>query len=174
MRAYVAQDGGVIYRDGLPNDAPVLILVPLRLGLDSINPAYLSLLQAVLRCRLCVGIIGGRDSSSFYFLGYEGDNVVCLDPHIVQPAYDVGAEPFPAESFRGHPQQMRLMDMDPSMSVGFFCANAAQVDDLQAYLELETSHLPFTLSVVAGGLESAGGSYLSATPTSLGDDWVAL
>lgn len=174
LRAYVAQDGGVIYRDGLPRDSPVLILVPLRLGLEGINPAYLSLLQAVLRCPLCVGIIGGRESSSFYFFGYEGDNVVMLDPHTTQSAYEAGSQPFPFDSFRGDPHQMHLLDMDPSLSVGFFCANAFEVDELQAYLAAETAHLPFTLSVLNGGPDTSRGSYLSATPTSLGDDWVAL
>jgi cysteine protease ATG4 len=75
LRCVVASDGGVIYRDLLPRNGPVLILVPLRLGLEALNPTYIPLLQGVLQCSLCVGIIGGRESSSFYFLGWSGNDV---------------------------------------------------------------------------------------------------
>ncbi len=42
-------------------------------------------LQAVLRFPQSVGIVGGRPSSSLYFVGYQGDSVIYLDPHDMQP-----------------------------------------------------------------------------------------
>lgn len=104
LRAYIANNG-VVYKDELPARGPVLVLVPLRLGLERINPDYIPLLKMALRCPLCVGIIGGRESSSFYFLGYQDDQAFFMDPHTVQPTVDMSGDgPFPLESYRQTPQ----------------------------------------------------------------------
>lgn len=139
MRAYVAQDG-IIYRASLPANSPVLILVPLRLGLDCLNPLYVDLLKTVLRFRLCCGIIGGKASGSMYFLGYQGDNVVYMDPHTTQQAVEMGGL-FSLETFRSVPLLMPFSEMDPSLSIGFYCENLSHVDELQAYLAKETTLL---------------------------------
>lgn len=46
---------------------------------------YVPQLQAVLRFPQSVGIVGGRPASSLYFVGYQGDRVLYLDPHEMQP-----------------------------------------------------------------------------------------
>jgi cysteine protease ATG4 len=62
LRAYVAQDLGTIYRDQVEdmfkNYASILILVPTRLGIDEINPAYYSAICATLELAQSVGIAG--------------------------------------------------------------------------------------------------------------------
>jgi hypothetical protein len=50
-----------------------------------LNPVYVPQLQAVLRFPQSVGIVGGRPSSSLYFVGYQGESVIYLDPHDMQP-----------------------------------------------------------------------------------------
>jgi cysteine protease ATG4 len=50
----------------------VLILLPLRLGVDFINPIYLSALKACFILPQTVGIAGGKANSSLYFIGHEG------------------------------------------------------------------------------------------------------
>ena len=67
------------------NWVPVLVLVPLRLGFENrLNPVYAPSLKALLADASCVGIIGGRPTHSLYFLGFQDDNLIHLDPHLVQ------------------------------------------------------------------------------------------
>eukprot|EP00854_Cymbomonas_tetramitiformis_P009538 gene9538-11303_t len=52
--------------------SPVLLLVPLVLGLgEKINERYIPLLAKVLTFPQSVGIVGGRPSSSLYFVGCQ-------------------------------------------------------------------------------------------------------
>ena len=64
---------------------PVLVLVPVRLGSESrLNPLYGSCIQALLADPTCIGIIGGRPKHSLYFVGFQDENLIHLDPHLVQ------------------------------------------------------------------------------------------
>ena len=65
---------------------PVLILVPLRLGLNGVNPIYYSSLQHYFTLPQCVGIAGGRPSSSYYFVGAKGNQLFYIDPHHTKPS----------------------------------------------------------------------------------------
>ena len=49
-----------------------------------INPRYCAQLQQLLTWPQSVGIVGGRPSSSLYFIGLQDQHVLYLDPHEVQ------------------------------------------------------------------------------------------
>lgn len=75
--------------------ASLLVLVPIRLGLDSIQAAYLNQLKAVFKFTQNVGIAGGRDQEAFYLVGLDNADLedeanpasyYYLDPHVVQRA----------------------------------------------------------------------------------------
>lgn len=76
---------------------PVLILVGIRLGLDGVHPRYYETLKTFLRMKSCVGIAGGRPSSSYYFFGYQSDSLFYVDPHIIKPAMTIKSPPTEAE-----------------------------------------------------------------------------
>lgn len=59
-------------RSGAPDWRSVIVLVPLRLGSESLNCIYVPCLQAILCHPLCIGIIGGRPKHSMYFIGFQG------------------------------------------------------------------------------------------------------
>ncbi|KAG2445952.1 hypothetical protein HXX76_000555 [Chlamydomonas incerta] len=65
---------------------PLLLLVPLTLGMDKINPVYIPQLQQVLSWPQSVGIVGGRPSASLYVCGVQDAAFIYLDPHEAQLA----------------------------------------------------------------------------------------
>lgn len=58
--------------ENLENWKSLIIIFPMRLGGESFNMSYQSLITGVLSMPSCVGIIGGRPKHSLYFVGYQG------------------------------------------------------------------------------------------------------
>ncbi|VDD91041.1 unnamed protein product [Enterobius vermicularis] len=71
---------------------PLLIIVPLRLGLTTINRCYLPAIQEFFRLPQCAGIIGGRPNHALYFIGIGDEEMVYLDPHVCQPFINLSDE----------------------------------------------------------------------------------
>ena len=140
LSVHVAMDGSV-YRSEVEAAAgtgdgggwrPLLLLVPLRLGLDRLNEEYVPSLRALLGMPQSVGMIGGRPRRSYYFLGCQGERVLYLDPHEVQPALRADAPQLPSCHFAQPPRTMPMREIDPSLALGFLCPTAAAFDDLCA------------------------------------------
>lgn len=72
----------------------LLVLVPLRLGLDGIQVDYLNQIKSLFRFDSSVGIAGGRDREAFFLVGLDNADLdesgqdsaslYYLDPHIIQ------------------------------------------------------------------------------------------
>ena len=60
---------------------PVLILIPVRIGLEKPNDIYIPALREVFQYPQCIGIIGGRPRASLYFIAAQGVWPCCL--HLV-------------------------------------------------------------------------------------------
>jgi len=67
----------------------VLILVPLRLGLNELDLVYEDYLKEVLKLPQTVGIIGGSPRHAVYILGFQDDSFIDLDPHFIQTTVNV-------------------------------------------------------------------------------------
>ncbi|XP_064477281.1 cysteine protease ATG4D-like [Ornithodoros turicata] len=177
---YVAQDCTVYLEDvaalctsnGTTAWRSVILLVPVRLGGDKMNEAYVPCVQAMLASKSCIGIIGGRPRHSLYFLGYQEDKVIYMDPHYCQDVVDTHTTDFSVESFHcSWPRKMSFARMDPSCTIGFYCKTRHEfdsfVENIKELTVPERSPQKYPVFLVANG-SSASNSDM--TPDLHGDD----
>uniref|UniRef100_A0A8C3XJT4 Cysteine protease n=1 Tax=Chelydra serpentina TaxID=8475 RepID=A0A8C3XJT4_CHESE len=139
--AFPAAESDLLY-NGYPDGAevtdrlslwkPLVLLIPLRLGLTDINEAYIETLKQCFMMPQSLGVIGGKPNSAHYFIGYVGEELIYLDPHTTQPAVEPSDNScIPDESFHcQHPPcRMSIAELDPSIAVGFFCNTEEDFND---------------------------------------------
>jgi cysteine protease ATG4 len=130
LKIYIPENNDIIIDDLKllsPNLENILILIPLRLGLANINNQYIKHLFHFLELPQSVGFIGGKPTKSFYFIGYQNENFIYLDPHHNQNLID-HQNFFPKinDLLSYHNKKINLIDsytIDPSLTVGFFIKN---------------------------------------------------
>ncbi|KAK1796714.1 hypothetical protein P4O66_009742 [Electrophorus voltai] len=138
VNVYVAQDCTVYSADvvekhsaradalrgpeGSPADSTaVIILIPIRLGGEKINPDYFNFVKGILSLEYCIGIIGGKPKQAYYFVGFQDDSLIYMDPHYCQSFVDVSKSDFPLQSYHcPSPKKMPFIKMDPSCTIGFY------------------------------------------------------
>lgn len=115
---------------------PLLLMVPLRLGLTEINPIYLDGLKCLFEIPGCVGMIGGRPNQALYFLGYVGEEALFLDPHTTQNSGTVGHKLEEEEIqmdetyHRKYAMRINFRHIDPSLAIGFLTKTRTDFDQL--------------------------------------------
>lgn len=84
-------DQSCIYLDEIENLSfqneswkPLIILMPLKLGIDKFNSNYKRCLCKIFEFPQIIGVIGGKPAHSLYFIGCQDDYLFYLDPHTVQ------------------------------------------------------------------------------------------
>jgi len=99
----------------------VVILVPIRVGGEKLNPVYSSCLTSLLTLPCCIGWVGGRPSHSLYFIGFQDQFLINLDPHRVQPLIDTKQPEFDLSTFMcKNARKIAINKMDPSCCLGFY------------------------------------------------------
>ena len=110
----------------------VLVLIPQRLGLNNIDPAYYSSLKRCLECPWSVGVIGGRPNHSLFIIGYRGSQLIFMDPHDVQPAFsspsNVGKTTDP------HRSSLPMGHLDPTCLFCFYVPSSDQAEGFMSWL----------------------------------------
>lgn len=146
-----------------PWSTALLLVVPLRLGLEKLNPEYHPSLLQCLQMPQSVGILGGRPNHAIYFAGHCGDVLHGLDPHTTQPTPKLD-ESFPSDAHlrsmqAATPVKMRVGRLDPSLALGFYCRDRTDFSDLCARihaLEESCPAVPFSVASQSPDFEGAG------------------
>ncbi|MFH4979762.1 hypothetical protein AB6A40_006471 [Gnathostoma spinigerum] len=128
---------------------PLLIIIPLRLGLTSINRCYLPAIQAFFRIPFCMGIIGGRPNHALYFVGMTGEQLIYLDPHVCQDTVNLD-EPTSSDNQNEDSEEHNLFnddsyhcpfllsipygDLDPSLALAFLSRTESEYYELTKIL----------------------------------------
>lgn len=140
LSIHIAMDNLIVLDDVLDScagsDKPLLLMVPLRLGITEINPIYIDTLKAMFEISGCVGMIGGRPNQALFFIGYVGDEALFLDPHTTQNTGSVGdkldEEEIEMDNTYHQKYAMRInfQQIDPSLAIGFLARDRNDFDKL--------------------------------------------
>ncbi|KAM7372419.1 hypothetical protein PAMP_009586 [Pampus punctatissimus] len=169
LAVYVAQDCTIYIEDvkrlcerPLPESSTatsqpwksILLLVPVRLGGQDLNPAYIICVKKLLKLQCCIGIIGGKPKHSLFFVGFQDDHLLYLDPHYCQPTVDITKENFPLTSFHcKYPRKMSFSRMDPSCTIGFYAKGQKDFESLRTVVNeaVSTSAEMYPMFIFAEG-----------------------
>jgi cysteine protease ATG4 len=136
LKVYVA-DQGTIYIDQINKLCdysksnqdikwkPLIVLFPLRLGLDHMNPVYFESIKKIFQIKQTLGIVGGQIHHSLFFVGFQNEELFYLDPHYVQKISNNIST-----YHNSVPRKIKIQNFDPSLVTGFFCSNKEDWNDL--------------------------------------------
>uniref|UniRef100_A0A8C7V481 Cysteine protease n=1 Tax=Oncorhynchus mykiss TaxID=8022 RepID=A0A8C7V481_ONCMY len=110
---------------------PLLLVIPLRLGINHINPVYIQALKECFKIPQSCGVLGGKPNLAYYFIGFVGEELIYLDPHTTQSAVESeagsGVDDQSYHCLRS-PRRMKITNLDPSVALGFFCKSEGDFD----------------------------------------------
>ncbi|KAL6470395.1 hypothetical protein MHYP_G00215140 [Metynnis hypsauchen] len=110
---------------------PLLLLIPLRMGINDINPVYIQALKECFKMPQSCGVLGGKPNLAYYFIGFVDDELIYLDPHTTQLAVDSETgSTVDDQSYhcQRNPRRMKITSLDPSVALGFFCKSEEDFD----------------------------------------------
>jgi len=134
-------------------EVPIFLLLSTKLGVSSVNPTYLKSLMTYSKLPHSVGFIGGKPSSSYYFVGGQDDVLFYLDPHYNQPylalptttttttttTTSTSTTPTPPTNldtyFCKSVNTLYNANIDESLAIGFLCTNFASLLELKEGME---------------------------------------
>ncbi|XP_044597052.1 cysteine protease ATG4B isoform X2 [Cotesia glomerata] len=122
---------------------PLLLLIPLRLGLSDINPVYINGLKTSFKLPQSLGVIGGKPNLALYFIGCVDDHVIYLDPHTTQrygcvnQKLDENDIEMDLTYHCKAASRIPITEMDPSVALCFFCATEKDFKSLCRSMQSE-------------------------------------
>eukprot|EP00055_Hartaetosiga_balthica_P010842 m.47548 g.47548 ORF g.47548 m.47548 type:complete len:565 (+) comp7339_c0_seq1:88-1782(+) len=152
IRVYLAHDSMLSIKRlvGKKEWRPTVVFIPLRLGLDRFEPAYSRALKAFFSLPQCIGVVGGKPGSSFYFVGFEAESnhLLYLDPHTTKNPLILGTHGH-ENGFDGNNtlinetcscsrlKRMSFSSASPSVCLGLFFPSLQDVANFSSQLKKE-------------------------------------
>ncbi|OQR68252.1 cysteine protease ATG4D-like [Tropilaelaps mercedesae] len=146
MAVYVAQDCTIYTQDVIDlctshtdiEWKSVVLLVPVRLGGETINVNYVHAIKRILADPKtnCIGIIGGKPKHSLYFIGFQANKMVFLDPHYLQNSIKMSKRNFSVSSYHcTAARKISFSKLDPSATIGFYCKTRRDFEEFSATIQ---------------------------------------
>ena len=116
-----------------------IIFISVRHGLHNLNEDLFNEVLKIFDIKTNIGLIGGKNSRAFYFIGKCENNLIFLDPHYVQatiPLNILGTNQI-GESYKPNDiYYMDISELSPSFSIGFAIKD---IKDFKFFMEKMTS-----------------------------------
>ena len=116
-----------------------IIFISVRHGLHNLNEDLFKEVLKIFDIKTNIGLIGGKNSRAFYFIGKCDNNLIFLDPHYVQqtiPLNILGTNQI-GESYKPNDiYYMDISELSPSFSIGFAIKD---MKDFKLFMEKITS-----------------------------------
>ncbi|KAF9087746.1 Cysteine protease atg4b [Mortierella sp. AD031] len=103
---------------------PVVVMMPARYGLDKLKEGYVGNLKQLFKLPQFLGIAGGRPGRSLYFVAYQARATHEEMTHCPSPSYHCNVV-----------RTMDIMELDPSMMLGFLIRSMKDLAELLAQLK---------------------------------------
>ncbi|KAM9762697.1 cysteine protease ATG4C isoform 1-T2 [Menidia menidia] len=143
-----------------PDNRAVIILIPVRLGGERTNPQYFNFAKSILSLEYCIGIIGGKPKQACYFVGFQDDSLIYMDPHYCQSFVDVSTSNFPLQSYHcPSPKKMPFSKMDPSCTIGFYSRSSQDFERIREELSKVLQPSPKEKYPAFTFMQGHGGDY---------------
>nr|XP_044996436.1 cysteine protease ATG4A isoform X1 [Jaculus jaculus] len=141
---------------------PLLLIVPLRLGINQINPVYVDAFKECFKMPQSLGALGGKPNNAYYFIGFLGDELIFLDPHTTQTFVDTednGMVDDQTFHCLQSPQRMNILNLDPSVALEIIKENLRMFELVQKH----PSHWPPFVPPAKPEVTTTGAEFIDST-----------
>ncbi|KAF9952599.1 Cysteine protease atg4b [Mortierella alpina] len=160
-------DGKPLTQEKVASDSwkPVVLLMPARYGLEKITERYFNNLKTLFKLPQFLGIAGGRPGRSLYFVACQGNELFYFDPHFVKPrATQDDLKQCPSASYHcGIVRTMDIVELDPSMMLGFLIRSQDDLADLATRLKQDMEK-SYPLLTIQGDIPPSIAKVASTSP----------
>jgi len=103
-----------------------IIFVNVRIGLDKIPKEYYKGIKELFNLKQCLGIIGGKTRSAYYFIGYndDDDSLLYLDPHVAKEDDKIiNMNDILEKHIKKEVYLLKMSKMSTAFTIGFYFRN---------------------------------------------------
>jgi len=128
--------------DHLNQNKKIILCLSLKFGNNGLNTKHFAIIQNLLSHPNNYGFIGGENNSSYYFVGYNQNKFLYLDPHTIN-----NYSPNPNIFFNNHKlknfKQIHYSKLSESITFSYVLTNHDDLHDLLLLLQKNNEILHF-------------------------------